>query len=159
MRIKHLLAAAVLSLSVTGVMTAITQPASAAAKNSKYYRLYKTMPKALRGTWQQKGYSKYKKGIKVRWTYKFNKNSYAMKMNFKGGNKKSKTIKFYKKNIYYMDYRYATKQYEISPTTYKLPASKVPYAGILYLKPVHHNGKKALAYYPIGGTKDYFYRK
>lgn len=158
MKLRQSLLAVGLSLGLVGVVTSISQPASAATDNSQYYRTYKSIPKVLRGTWQTKGYMKYQLGGKVNWTYTFNQNSYAMTLKYKGNSHKGKTVKFNKKDISYIDYRYATKRYEITPFT--KDQAKRPYAGILYLKPVTHNGKKALADYPIVGTKiTYFYKK
>lgn len=161
MRLKKLAVAVAVTLGTVGVVSATTNTADAAKNDvNPGFRQYKTMPKPLRGTWQEKSYGKYKKGIKVRWTYKFNKNSYSMKMDFKGGHKKSKTIKFSKKEIGGMYYDKKHKTYDVYPGGNKVPKSKLPYASYMTLKPVRHSGKKALALYPIGGSKiTYFYWK
>ncbi|KRN02656.1 hypothetical protein FD13_GL001647 [Levilactobacillus senmaizukei DSM 21775 = NBRC 103853] len=158
MKIKYLVAAA-LSLGLAGAVTTFGQPVNAAAK-SKRMTYYKTMPKALRGTWQEKSYSKYKKGIKVRWTYTFKKNSYSMRMDFKGGHKKSKTIHFSKKEIGGMNYDRRYKEYNVFPGGSSIPKSKLPYAAYLTFTAGRHNGKKALGQHAIADDRIiYFYRK
>jgi len=157
--INHIILAIALSLGLAGAITATAQPASAATYNSKYYKTYKAIPKVLRGTWQTKGYTEYSSlsKKKVRSIYTFKKNSYTMKIDFQG-KRKTKTIHFLKKEVQDIDYRYKTKQYEIYPTGAAM--SKRAYASILYLKPVRHNGKKAIASYPIVGKHiAYLYRK
>jgi len=161
MRLKHLFAAVAVCVGVAGLATTLstTQPASAVTTSNKDFHKYQTMPNALRGTWQTKGYSKYRKGVKVNSTYKFNKNSYTLIMKFKGGNVRSKTIHFPKKEVAGMWYERKTKVYDVFPGGKMSDAKKV-YASYLKLKPVRHNGRKALALYPIEGTKmTYFYRQ
>ena len=158
MKVKFLVAA-VLSLGLAGAATSFGQPLNAAAK-AKRVTYYKTMPKALRGTWQEKNYSKFKKGIKVRWTYTFKKNSYAMRMDFKGGHKKSKTINFSKKEIRGMYYDRKYNVYSIYPDTPNLPKSKLPYAAFMTFTAGKHNGKQALGQHDMAdGHFLYFYRK
>ncbi|MFD1456347.1 hypothetical protein ACFQ44_11825 [Levilactobacillus lanxiensis] len=160
MKIKHLVLAVALSLGLVGAVTSVSQPASAAVNNAKYYKTYKSIPKPVRGTWRTKGYTEYsgESKKKVRWTYSFKKHTYSQKVDFQG-KRKSKTIHFLKKEIRDIDYRYKTKQYEIYPTAVKTK-SKLAYASILYLKPVRHNGKKALAMYPLTGKHiTYLYRQ
>jgi len=152
MKIRHLLLAVVLSLGLAGVVTSISQPASA-----KAYKSYKSIPKVLRGTWQEKSYSKYTKGVKVRWTYTFNKSSYTMKADYKGGNKKSKTVHFLKKEIHDISYAYKTKKYGIYPSV--TDKKKLPYAGVLSMEVVRHHGEKALAMPGYDEQTIYFYRK
>jgi len=161
MKIKHLVAAVAVCFGVAGMATTTSaaQPASAVTTSNKNFRKYKTMPKALRGTWQTKGYTKYRKGIKSNATYQFNKNSYTLIMKFKGGSVKSKTIHFPKNQIGGMWYEKQRKVYDVFPGG-KMSDAKKAYASYLTLKPVRRNGKRALALYPIGGTKmTYFYRK
>jgi len=160
MKIKHLVLAVALSLGLVGAVTSVSQPVSAATNNAKYYKTYKSIPKTVRGTWRTKGYAEYNSESKkpVRYTYKFNKSTYSIKVDFQG-KRKSKTIHFLKKEIRDIDYRYKTKQYEIYPTAVK-SKTKLAYAAILYVKPVRHNGKKALAMYPIAGKHiTYLYRQ
>lgn len=161
MQLKRFVMAVAVTLGVTGAVAATTSTADAAKNDvNPGFRQYKTMPKALRGTWQEKSYGKYKKGIKVRWTYRFKKHSYSMKMDFKGGHKKSKTINFSKQEIGGMYYDKKHKTYDVYPGGNKVPKSKLPYAAYMTLKPVRHSGKKALALYPIAGKKiTYLYWK
>jgi len=159
MKVKYLVAAAALSLGLAGAVTTFDQPVNAAAK-TKRITTYKTMPKALRGTWQEKSYSKYKKGIKVRWSYTFNKNSYSMRMDFKGGPRKSKTIHFPKNQIGGMNYDHHYKVYNVFPGGSSIPKSKLPYAAYLTFTAGRHNGKRALGQHAIVDDKiTYFYRK
>jgi len=159
MKVKYFVAAAALSLGLAGVVTTLDQPVNASAKTQRA-KYYKTMPKALRGTWQEKSFSKYKKGIRVRWTYTFKKNSYTMKMDFKGGNKKSKSIHFSKKEIAGMYYDRKYKTYSVYPGGKAVPKSKLPYAAFMTFSVGRHNGKKAIGQHGMADNKlTYFYRK
>jgi len=149
MKLKNIVLIIALSFGLTFAAGAVTQTTNVSA--DKTYRAYKTMPKVLRGTWRT-GYLKYgKTKTKVRWTYKFNKTSYYLTMSPKG--KHSKTFKF---AISYMLYRYKTKHYEFTGVTTKKNGT---YNQPMEMKPVHHNGKKALGYYNTSVTKPdtYYY--
>ena len=159
MKAAHFVVAAALSLGLAGAVTAFDQPVDVSAKTPRITN-YKTMPKALRGTWQEKNYAKYKKGVKGRWTYTFYKNSYTMRMDFKGGNKKSKSIHFSKNEIGGMRYDREYKTYDVYPGGKAIPKSKLPYAAYLTLSAGRHNGKRALGLHGIADDKiTYFYRK
>jgi len=83
-----------------------------------------------------------------------------MRMDFKGGHKKSKTILFSKKEIRGMYYDRKYNVYSIYPDTPKLPKSKVPYAAFMTFTAGKHHGKQALGDH--GFSNDhllYFYRK
>jgi len=135
MKLRNIVLVIALSFGLTFAAGAVTQTTNVSA--DKTYRAYKTMPKVLRGTWRT-GYLKDGKS-KIRYTYKFNKSSYSLNILKKG--KHSKTFKF---AISYMLYRYKTKQYEFTGVTTK---KNGPYNQPMDMKPVHHNGKKALGLY------------
>lgn len=155
MTLKKLSLALLLGLSLGGTALVAEQPTTAAAKSIPGLKTYRSIPKVLRGTWRAKGYKNYHNGkYNANWTYKFNKNSYAEIIRVKG--KKTKTIKFTRQDISEISYQIKNKQYVIVPGFAK---KNLAYAGYLGLKPVTHQGKKALAMAPITGTHNtYLYK-
>lgn len=160
MKLIHLIVAVALSLGLAGIVTASSQPASAAATHSKTYKSYKSIPKVLRGTWRTKGYTEYSSDSrkKVRCIYKINKHTYSMKIDFQG-KRKSKTIHFLKKEIQDIEYIYKLKRYWINPTGVK-SEPKRGYASLLSIRVMQRHGKKVLAIDPIAGKHImYLYRQ
>ncbi|GAX06560.1 hypothetical protein IWT25_01905 [Secundilactobacillus pentosiphilus] len=153
MKLRHIVLAIVATFGIATAATfSNTATAHAANPNAAYYHLYKTIPSVLHGTWRQKGWNRGSKP-KTQYTYTIRKNSYTMYVNYQGSKKKTKKMTFPLKDLAYIDYRYLTKEYEISP---KGPHKYLGYLSILYLKPTHHNGKKALLY-TFDNDKTYYY--
>lgn len=153
MKIRHVILAIVATFGIaTAAAFSNTATAHAANPNAAYYHLYKTIPSVLRGTWRQSGWNKGGK-IKTQYTYTIRKDSYTMYVKYQGNKKKTKKMTFPRKYFAYIDYRYSSKEYEISPSG---PMKYLGYLQILYLKPTHHNGKKALLY-TFDNDKTYYY--
>lgn len=155
MKMKKLSLALLLGLSMGGALLGSGSSITASAKSVPGLKSYQSIPKVLRGTWRTKGYKNYNNGKRnANWTYKFNKNSYVEIVRVKG--KKTKTIKFSRKDISEISYQIKNKQYIIVPGFAK---KNLGYASFMALKPVTHQGKKALALAPITGTHNtYLYK-
>lgn len=157
LKIKHLVLVIIATLGLAIGLFGVTTTTANAAKTNSAYHLYNTIPTVLRGTWRMKGYAYDYHGnhkIKATYTYTINKTSYTMKIDYPSGKEKSKKMTFAHKYLMYIDYRYSTKEYEISPNG---PQKYLGYASILCVKPVKHNGKKALRYTPVTGKYSYMY--
>ncbi|GAX04289.1 hypothetical protein IWT140_01927 [Secundilactobacillus pentosiphilus] len=154
MKFRHVILAIVATFGIATAATfSNTATAHAANPNAAYYHLYKTIPSVLHGTWRQKGWNRGSKP-KTQYTYTIRKNSYTMYVNYQGSKKKTKKMTFPRKYFAYIDYRYSSKEYEISPSG---PMKYLGYLAILYLKPTHHNGQKALRCTFGGGDTIYLY--